>query len=76
MLPFAASQRSELVVEAPDSLTSDSDVYEVVVSGNSTLEKAARMEDINFQQGISSHREIDFSQGIPVRGRNSSTVMR
>ena len=36
MLPFAASQRSELVVEAPDSLTSDSDVYEVVVSGNST----------------------------------------
>ena len=76
MLPFAASQRSELVVEAPDSLTSDSDVYEVVVAGNKTLEKAARMEDINFQQGLSNHREIDFSHGIPVLVRDNSTSDR
>ena len=74
MMPFASSLRSELIVDAPDSLTSDTEVHEALVlaeTGNSTerrqeLEKAARMEDISFTEGLPAHREIDFSQGIPV----------
>ena len=50
MMPFASSLRSELIVDAPDSLTSDTEVHEALVlaeTGNSTrtegqeLEKAA-----------------------------------
>lgn len=76
MMPFASSLRSELIVDAPDSLTSDTEVHEALASietgnGNRTgerkeLEKAARMEDISFTEGQAVHREIDFSQGIPV----------
>ena len=33
------------------------------------LEKAARMEDISFTEGLPAHREIEFSQGIPVTVR-------
>ena len=76
MMPFASSLRSELIVDAPDSLTSDTEVHEALASietgsGNRTserkeLEKAARMEDISFTEGQPAHREIDFSQGIPV----------
>ena len=73
MMPFASSLRSELIVDAPDSLTSDTEVHEALVlaeTGNATrseeLEKAARMEDISFTEGLPAHREIDFSQGIPV----------
>ena len=76
MMPFASSLRSELIVDAPDSLTSDTEVHEALTSietgtGNRTgegkeLEKAARMEDISFTDGQAVHREIDFSQGIPV----------
>ena len=71
MMPFASNLRSELVVDAPESMTSDTDIYETVI-GNKTLEKSSRMEDISFQQGIPPHREIDFSQGIPVRVKEKS----
>ena len=71
MMPFASNLRSELVVDAPDSMTSDTDIYETVI-GNKTLEKSSRMEDISFQQGIPPHREIDFNQGIPVRVKEKS----
>ena len=72
MMPFASSLRSELVVDAPDSLTSDSNIDIVTATmddeKNTTAVKAVRMEDVIFSQGGSSsaHREIDFNQGIPV----------
>jgi len=56
-IPFASSKRSELVVEAPTSHTS-----------NSTLEKKPRMEESEFEDVAIKHREIEFSQGLPVRG--------
>ena len=77
MMPFASSLRSELVVEAPDSLTSAAVAHEAVLaaSANSSsgLEKAARMEDISFQAGQPPHREIDWGQGVPVRGNQRAT---
>merc|ERR1719297_592419 len=77
MMPFASSLRSELVVEAPDSLTSAAVAHEAVLaaSANSSsgLEKAARMEDISFQAGQPPHREIDWGQGVPVRGNQRGT---
>ena len=85
MMPFASSLRSELIVDAPDSLTSDTEVHEALVlaeTGNSTgtegqeLEKAARMEDISFTEGQPAHREIDFSQGIPVTSHMVVTETR
>ena len=85
MMPFASSLRSELIVDAPDSLTSDTEVHEALVlaeTGNSTrtegqeLEKAARMEDISFTEGQPLHREIDFSQGIPVTSHMVVTETR
>ena len=77
MMPFASSLRSELVVDAPDSLTSDTriDIVNATMDDEKTTSgvKAMRMEDIIFGQGSSSssitgsaHREIDFNQGIPV----------
>ena len=72
-MPFASSLRSELVVDAPDSLTSDTNIDIVAATmddeKNTTAVKAVRMEDVIFSQGSSSsagHREIDFNQGIPV----------
>ena len=85
MMPFASSLRSELIVDAPDSLTSDTEVHEALVlaeTGNTTrkegqeLEKAARMEDISFTEGQPAHREIDFSQGIPVTSHMVVTETR
>ena len=85
MMPFASSLRSELIVDAPDSLTSDTEVHEALVlaeTGNSTrtegqeLEKAPRMEDISFTEGQPAHREIDFSQGIPVTSHMVVTETR
>ena len=78
MMPFASSLRSELVVEAPDSLTSAAVAHEAVLaaSANSSSggpEKAARMEDISFQAGQPPHREIDWGQGVPVRGNQRGT---
>ena len=77
MMPFASSLRSELVVEAPDSLTSAAVAHEAVLaaSANSSsgLEKAARMEDISFQAGQPPHREIDWGQGVPVGGNQRGT---
>lgn len=66
-LPFASSLRSELVVEAPDSLTSDSNVDAITVNATENRDKQPRMEDVDFQEGRPAHREIDFNQGIPVR---------
>ena len=59
-VPFASSKRSELVVEAPSSKTSNS----------SSPEKKPRMEESEFEEeeGETKHREIEFSQGLPVRG--------
>ena len=58
-VPFASSKRSELVVEAPTSKTSNS----------STAEKKPRMEESDFEEEEETkHREIEFSQGLPVRG--------
>ena len=85
MMPFASSLRSELIVDAPDSLTSDTEVHEALVlaeTSNTTrtesqeLEKAARMEDISFTEGQPAHREIDFSQGIPVTSHMVVTETR
>ena len=85
MMPFASSLRSELIVDAPDSLTSDTEVHEALVlaeTGNATRtegqapEKAARMEDISFTEGQPAHREIDFSQGIPVTSHMVVTETR
>ena len=75
MMPFASSQRHQLIVDAPDSMTSDTNVDFVVV-GNKTLEKAARMEDVSFEHGVSPHREIDFSQGVLVRGNQEKSNPR
>ena len=74
LMPFASSLRSELVVDAPDSLTSDTNIDIVTATmddeKNTTAVKAVRMEDVIFSQGStgtsSPHREIDFNQGIPV----------
>ena len=60
-VPFASSKRSELVVEAPSSKTSNS----------SSPEKKSRMEESEFKEEegeVTKHREIEFSQGLPVRG--------
>ena len=60
-VPFASSKRSELVVEAPSSKTSNS----------SSPEKKSRMEESEFneeEEEVTKHREIEFSQGLPVRG--------
>ena len=80
VMPFASSLRSELVVEAPDSLTSDTNI-DIVKSTiddekNTTLEKAARMEDVIFTRGLPPHREIDFNQGIPVRVKKNHILER
>ena len=74
-LPFASSLRSELVVEAPDSMTSDSNI-DIKAVNISVKEKQARMEDVNFQDGRPTHREIDFSQGIPVRTKGDKSRAR
>ena len=66
-VPFASSKRSELVVEAPTSKTSNS----------STAEKKPRMEESEFEEEEETkHREIEFSQGLPVRGseRNRDVI--
>ena len=65
-VPFASSKRSELVVEAPTSKTSNS----------STAEKKPRMEESEFEEEETKHREIEFSQGLPVRGseRNRDVI--
>ena len=59
-VPFASSKRSELVVEAPSSKTSNS----------SSPEKKSRMEESEYKEEgeVTKHREIEFSQGLPVRG--------
>eukprot|EP00090_Calanus_glacialis_P047107 TRINITY_DN9572_c0_g1_i1.p1 TRINITY_DN9572_c0_g1~~TRINITY_DN9572_c0_g1_i1.p1 ORF type:complete len:424 (+),score=122.91 TRINITY_DN9572_c0_g1_i1:82-1353(+) len=75
-LPFASSLRSELVVEAPDSMTSDSNIDPVMIDLTEVKEKKPRMEDVNFQDGRPSHREIDFSQGIPVRTKEDKSRSR
>ena len=75
-LPFASSLRSELVVDAPDSMTSDSNIDSVLVDFNNDKEKQSRMEDVNFQDGRPTHREIDFSQGIPVRIKEDKSRSR
>ena len=75
-LPFASSLRSELVVEAPDSMTSDSNIDPVMIDLTEGKEKQPRMEDVNFQDGRPSHREIDFSQGIPVRTKEDKSRSR
>ena len=68
MMPFASSLRSELIVDAPDSMTSDTNENQSLVElNNKTLEKASRMEIMNFNHGLPPHREMDFSQGIPVQ---------
>ena len=46
------------MVEAPSSKTSNS----------SSPEKKPRMEESEFEEGETKHREIEFSQGLPVRG--------
>ena len=48
------------MVEAPSSKTSNS----------SSPEKKSRMEDSDFKEEgeVTKHREIEFSQGLPVRG--------
>ena len=80
MMPFASSLRSELVVEAPDSLTSDTNIDIVNATmddeKNTTLVKAVRMEDVIFTQGNPTHREIDFNQGIPVRVTKDDNMQR
>ena len=66
-VPFASSKRSELVVEAPTSKTSNA----------STAEKKPRMEESEFEEEEETkHREIEFSQGLPVRGseRNRDVI--
>jgi len=68
-VPFASSKRSELVVEAPSSKTSNS----------SSPEKKSRMEESEFKEEegeVTKHREIEFSQGLPVRGseRNRGVI--
>ena len=80
MMPFASSLRSELVVEAPDSLTSDTRI-DIVNSTkadekNTTLKKAARLEDVIFTEGHPAHREIDFNQGVPVRVKKDDVIQR
>ena len=80
MMPFASSLRSELVVEAPDSLTSDTRI-DIVNSTkadekNTTLKKAARLEDVIFTEGHPTHREIDFNQGVPVRVKKDDVIQR
>jgi len=75
-LPFASSLRSELVVEAPDSMTSDSNMDAVIIEKIGDKEKKPRMEDVNFQEGRPSHREIDFNQGIPVRTNKDKSRSR
>ena len=61
-IPFASSLRSELVVDAPGG---------PVTSNSSMLEKQGRMEESEYMEGgAAQHREIDFSQGLPVRGGN------
>ena len=66
-VPFASSKRSELVVEAPTSKTSNA----------SAAEKKPRMEESEFEEEEETkHREIEFSQGLPVRGseRNRDVI--
>ena len=66
-VPFASSKRSELVVEAPTSKTSNA----------SSAEKKPRMEESEFEEEEETkHREIEFSQGLPVRGseRNRDVI--
>ena len=66
-VPFASSKRSELVVEAPTSKTSIA----------SSAEKKPRMEESEFEEEEETkHREIEFSQGLPVRGseRNRDVI--
>ena len=49
------------MVEAPSSKTSNS----------SSPEKKSRMEESEFNEEgeeVTKHREIEFSQGLPVRG--------
>lgn len=48
------------MVEAPSSKTSNS----------SSAEKKPRMEESEFEdeEEVTKHREIEFSQGLPVRG--------
>ena len=80
MMPFASSLRSELVVEAPDSLTSDTRI-DIVNSTkadekNTTLKKAARLEDVIFTDSHPTHREIDFNQGVPVRVKKDDVIQR
>ena len=75
-LPFASSLRSELVVEAPDSMTSDSKMDAVIIEKIGDKEKKPRMEDVNFQDGRPTHREIDFNQGIPVRTNKDKSRSR
>ena len=60
-IPFASSLRSELVVEAPSSLTSNT-------TAENNASKQARMESSDYDGGEQQqHREIEFSQGLPVR---------
>ena len=80
MMPFASSLRSELVVEAPDSLTSDTRIdivnFTKADEKNTTLKKAARLEDVIFTDGHPTHREIDFNQGVPVRVKKDDVIQR
>ena len=73
-LPFASSLRSELVVEAPGSRLAHTATGSETGLQHVNTDKTARME--NSQERKHLHREMDFSQGIPVRSAEMANYSR